>query len=71
MFWNEQIPRLSFSDAAGRKTTVTVVAGALDGADKACRLHPNPWASQADSDVAIWTLELEPGARWDPAQGSR
>jgi redox-sensitive bicupin YhaK (pirin superfamily) len=64
MFWNEQIPRLSFSDAAGRKTTVTVVAGALDGADKALPPPPESWASQADSDVAIWTLELEPGARW-------
>lgn len=64
MFWNEQIPRLSFSDAAGRKTIVTVVAGALDGADQALPPPPESWASQADSDVAIWTLELEPGARW-------
>jgi hypothetical protein len=64
MFWNEQIPRLSFSDAAGRKTTVTVVAGALDGADPALPPPPESWASQANSDVAIWTLELEPGARW-------
>ena len=64
MFWNEQIPRLSFSDAAGRKTTVTVVAGSLDGADKALPPPPESWASQADSDVAIWTLALEPGARW-------
>lgn len=64
MFWNEQIPRLSFSDATGRRTTVTVVAGALDGVDLALPPPPESWASQADSDVAIWTLELEPGARW-------
>ncbi|RYZ47026.1 MAG: pirin family protein, partial [Myxococcaceae bacterium] len=25
---------------------------------------PKSWAAQADSDVAIWTLKLEPGARW-------
>ena len=64
MFWNEQIPRASFSDAAGKQTTVTVVAGSLPGADKALPPPPESWASQDGSDVAIWTLELEPGARW-------
>ena len=64
MFWNEQIPRLVHSDAGGRKTTVTVVAGALPGADQPLVPPPESWASQAGSDVAIWTLDLEPGARW-------
>ncbi|MGB3879971.1 MAG: pirin family protein, partial [Diaphorobacter nitroreducens] len=32
MLWNERIPRLEHADAAGLRTTVTVVAGALDGA---------------------------------------
>lgn len=67
MLWNEHIPRLVHNDAAGRKTTVTVVAGALPGAAPALApLAPPPesWASQPEGDVAIWTLRLEPGAQW-------
>ena len=58
MFWNERIPRLEQDGA-----TVTVVAGALPGA---APLAPPPesWATQPGADVAIWTLRLEPGARW-------
>ena len=25
---------------------------------------PDSWASRADSDVAIWTIKMAPGARW-------
>ena len=25
---------------------------------------PSSWASRADADVAIWTIKMEPGARW-------
>ena len=67
MFWNEQIPRLHHQDAAGRSTTVTVVAGALPGAAMAqAPLAPPPesWAAQPSADVAIWTLHLAPGATW-------
>ena len=64
MFWNEDIPRLVHSDAAGKKTTVTVIAGDLPGAAKPLAAPPESWASQPDSDVAIWMLALEPGARW-------
>jgi redox-sensitive bicupin YhaK (pirin superfamily) len=63
MLWSEDIPRRTFTDVAGRKTEVTVVAGALDGS-----LPPPPppksWASRPDTDVAIWSLRLQPGARW-------
>jgi len=64
MLWNERIPRLVHRDDAGRATTVTVVAGALPGADAPLPPPPESWAAQAESDVAIWTLKLEPGARW-------
>lgn len=67
MFWHERIPRLEHGDAQGRKTVVTVVAGALPGAPAALAPLPPPpesWASQPEADVAIWTLRLEPGARW-------
>ena len=75
MLWNERIPRLQHRDAEGRLTTVTVVAGALPGADAPLSPPPESWASQPEADVAIWTLHLEPGARWTlPAatgQGTR
>lgn len=64
MLWNERIPRLHHTDEAGRKTTVTVVAGDLAGADAPLSPPPESWASQDRADVAIWTISLEPGARW-------
>lgn len=63
MLWNRDIPTVVSEDAAGKKTWVTVVAGELDG-----RRPPSPpprsWASRPDTDVAIWSLKLEPGARY-------
>ena len=72
MLWNERIPRLQHTDAQGKQTTVTVVAGALAGADAPLSPPPESWASQARADVAIWTIRLEPGARWSlpAAQGA-
>ncbi|MCK6527210.1 pirin family protein [Myxococcota bacterium] len=63
MLWNPDIPRHVIRDDAGRVTEVTTVAGSLGG-----RLPPPPpprsWASRPDTDVAIWSLRMEPGARW-------
>lgn len=69
MFWNERIPRRTVADAAGRKTELTVVAGTYGDA-KGPPPPPSSWASRAEADVAIWTLRLEPGARFTlpPAQ---
>ena len=64
MLWKERIPRLQHRDAQGRATTVTVVAGALDGAGAPLPPPPASWAAQPGSDVAIWTLHLAPGAEW-------
>lgn len=63
MLWNEQIPRRTFKDSDGRETEVAVVAGALGDA-RAGKPPPRSWASRDDSDVAIWTIKLAPGARW-------
>ena len=64
MLWNERIPRLRHTDEGGKQTTVTVVAGALEGADAPLSPPPESWASQDRADVAIWTIRMEPGARW-------
>ena len=77
MFWAEDIPHRFFDDAEGRTTEVAVIAGRLedpraveaaeDGAvDVATPLAPPPdsWASQAEAEVAIWTIRMAPGARW-------
>jgi redox-sensitive bicupin YhaK (pirin superfamily) len=67
MFWSHDIPRQVSTDAAGRSTEVAVIAGRLQSsAEHVDPLAPPPasWASEADADVAIWTLRLEPGAAW-------
>jgi quercetin 2,3-dioxygenase len=66
MLWAEDIPRLDHTDAAGRRTTVSCIAGRLGDARVAAPLAPPPqsWASQAAADLAIWTLKLQPGAQW-------
>ncbi len=63
MLWAEAIPKLSFRDAGGRTTEVTVVAGRIEAA-KAPAPPPKSWASRPGSDLAIWTLKLAPEARW-------
>ena len=64
MFWADQIPRRITEDAAGRKTELAVIAGALDGAGSPLPPPPDSWAAQPQSEVAIWTVTMEPGARW-------
>jgi hypothetical protein len=50
-------------DNEKRATDVVVVAGVLNHA-KGLPPPPHSWASQADSDLAIFTVRMEPGARW-------
>ncbi|MFC9787769.1 pirin family protein [Rhodococcus sp. NPDC127528] len=70
MFWNEHTPRVTHTDDAGRVTEVIVIAGRLDHAEP---LMPPPesWASSDSSDLAIWHLDLGPGAEYElPAAAS-
>ena len=64
MLWDEDTPRVRSIDDAGRTTEITVIAGRLDGAEP---LPPPPrsWAARTDSDVAIWHVRLDAGARWE------
>ena len=63
MFWDQDIPRLRRTDAAGRSTEVTVIAGALDGLDPLAP-PPDSWAARPESEVAVWSIALESGATW-------
>jgi quercetin 2,3-dioxygenase len=59
MLWAQDVPH---AQAPG--VQVAVIAGQLAGAGQPLAPPPHSWAAQADSDVAIWTIRLEPGARW-------
>jgi quercetin 2,3-dioxygenase len=70
MLWNESIPRLGFTDEAGAKTEVAVIAGRLGNAVTPPP-PPKSWAARPDTDVAIWTIKMAPRARWTlPRAGS-
>lgn len=63
MLWSDTIPTREFRDADGKRTRVTLRAGRLgDVAPPAP--PPESWAAQPGSEVAIWEIQLDPGARW-------
>jgi redox-sensitive bicupin YhaK (pirin superfamily) len=63
MFWRDDIPRHKAVDAAGRSIQVDLIAGSL-GELKAPAPPPESWAARPGSELAIWTLKLEPFAEW-------
>ncbi len=63
MFWDQDVPKRTFTDASGRHAHVTVVAGTLADA-QAPKPPPRSWASRANADIAIWSIVLDGGARW-------
>lgn len=63
MLWRETIPVFEQADEAGRSTKVRIMAGELNDV-KAPAPAPNSWAANPDNHVAIWTIVLEPGAKW-------
>lgn len=67
MFWAETIPSVALTDAHGKLSTVTVIAGDFEPQDaplvKALTPPPHSWASEPDADVAIWIIQLDPQAQ--------
>ncbi|HEV8550177.1 MAG TPA: pirin family protein, partial [Polyangiaceae bacterium] len=61
MFWRDTIPRSIVRDAAGRGTELTVIAGNYAALSPSAP-PPHSYAARAGSDIAIWTLKLEPNA---------
>lgn len=65
MFWSAQVPRVAVRDAGAAGAELVCIAGRpADGCAEPPAPPPNSWAASADNDVAIWTLRLDPGARW-------
>ena len=64
MFWANDIPNRLVKDTNGLETFVSVIAGQMADVDKPLKPPLNSWASQAQADVAIWTLRMQPGARF-------
>jgi redox-sensitive bicupin YhaK (pirin superfamily) len=60
------------TDAAGAHTEVACIAGRLAGTGAPPAPPPDSWAAQPESDLAIWTLKMAPGARFTlpPAAGA-
>lgn len=71
MFWAEDVPTVTRTDDTGLRTEVRLIAGALEGSRPPVP-PPESWATPQDHDVAIWTLKMQAGARFDlpPAQPS-
>jgi len=64
MFWNDSIPVFEHKDAAGKKTSVEIMAGKI-GDKVAPTPPPNSWAADANNDVAVWNIKMEAGAVWN------
>ena len=63
MLWASDIPNRIVKDANDLETAVSVIAGQFLDATP-LKPPPDSWASQASADVAIWTLHMQPGARF-------
>jgi redox-sensitive bicupin YhaK (pirin superfamily) len=63
MFWHGKIARVHTTDTQGKVCDVVCIAGSLNGV-QGLPPPPDSWASEADSEVAIFTIRLEAGAHW-------
>ena len=67
MLWNEKIPRLRLGDDENGDgadgVELALVAGQV-GDTLAPAPPPDSWASSPESEVAIFTMKLAPGAAW-------
>ena len=63
MYWRDDIPKITLADQANRRTELTLVAGSY-GTTKAPKPPQHSWASEATSDLAIWTFKMDAKARF-------
>ena len=63
MFWENQVPIINIQDSKGRITEITLVAGDY-GMNKPPSPPPDSWASDPESDLAMWVIKLQSNAEW-------
>ncbi len=63
MLWNEEIPIYSHPDENQRTTEVNVIAGSIENT-KAPAPAPDSWAADPANELVIWTIKMEPNAKW-------
>jgi hypothetical protein len=63
MLWGETIPTFTAKDINGKAIHVKVVAGKIEHTH-APSPAPDSWAADANNEVAIWTIKMEPQAQW-------
>lgn len=63
MLWAEDIPQISVTDTQGKKSTITIIAGDLDGT-QALKPAPDSWAADPANEVGIWLVHMQAGAQW-------
>jgi quercetin 2,3-dioxygenase len=70
MLWAEEIPTVKVQDGRAKATQITLIAGELN-ATRAVPPAPDSWAGDPEHEVAIWIIQMEPGAVWElPAAAS-
>lgn len=63
MFWRESIPKIEKKDSNNKTTLIEVFAGTLEG-NPSPTPPPNSWAADPNNEVAVWNIQMEPGAQW-------
>lgn len=63
MLWAETIPEIYQKDNNDLETVIKVYAGEYNS-EKAPAPAPDSWAAKAENGVNIWTIKMQPGARF-------
>lgn len=63
MLWADTIPTVEWTDDQGKKISVDLIAGQLNG-QSAPAPTPDSWAANPDNELAIFTIRMEAGAQW-------
>lgn len=64
MLWSDLIPKPLVKDENGNEIEIGIVAGKYHDIS-APNPAPDSWAANEENDVAIWTLKLSPGAKFE------
>jgi hypothetical protein len=64
MHWAEDVPKFVHRDASGKSIEVNIIAGKI-GNLAAIPPAPDSWAADPASELAIWTIRLEPRVSWN------